>query len=206
MFLIGLTGGIASGKSAVAKQLASRGAVVVDADAVAREVVEPGTPALAAIAREFGPAVIAPDGSLDRPALGAIVFADPGKRAALNAITHPAVWKRSHELFAAAGASDPHAVVVYDVPLLAEGTRVKEFDLVMVVHATAETRIDRMVELRGMTREEASRRIAAQASDADRLAIADIVIDSNGTLEETLAQADAVWSTASKSALSKHDS
>ena len=203
MYLVGLTGGIASGKSAVAKRLSEHGAVVVDADVVAREVVEPGTEGLARIAEEFGPSVIGVDGSLDRAALGAIVFSDPERRAILNAITHPAVWKRSHELFDAAPAD---AVVVYDVPLLAEGTRVDEFDLVVVVDADAETRIGRMVELRGMSREEATRRIGSQASDAERLAIADVVIDSNGTLDETLRQADELWVSLAASAESKQPS
>ena len=199
MYLVGLTGGIASGKSAVAKRLSEHGAVVVDADAVAREVVEPGTEGLAHIAEEFGPSVIGADGSLDRAALGAIVFSDPERRAILNAITHPAVWKRSHQLFDAAPAD---AVVVYDVPLLAEGTRVDEFDLVVVVDADAETRIGRMVELRGMSREEATRRIGSQASGAERLAIADVVIDSNGTLDETFRQADVLWEDLAASARS----
>ena len=203
MYLVGLTGGIASGKSAVAKRLSEHGAVVVDADVVAREVVEPGTEGLARIAEEFGPSVIGVDGSLDRAALGSIVFSDPERRAILNAITHPAVWKRSHELFDAAPAD---AVVVYDVPLLAEGTRVDEFDLVVVVDANAETRIGRMVELRGMSREEATRRIGSQASDAERLAIADVVIDSNGTLDETLRQADELWVSLAASAESKQPS
>jgi dephospho-CoA kinase len=193
MQLIGLTGGIASGKSAVAGRLAERGAIVVDADALAREVVEPGTPVLARIAKEFGPGVIAADGSLDRAALGALIFTSPDKRVALNAITHPAVAARSHELFAAAAAADPHAVVVYDVPLLVDAGRVDEFDLVVVVNASTETRVRRMVEHRGMTRDEALHRINSQATDTERLAIADVVIDANGTLEETLQQADALW-------------
>jgi len=193
MYLIGLTGGIASGKSTVAARLAEHGAVVVDADVVAREVVAPGTPGLAAIAEEFGPGVITADGALDRPALGALVFADADKRLALNAITHPAVWRRSHELFDASAAADPDAVVVYDVPLLAEGTRKDEFDTIVVVHASAETRIQRMIDLRGMTRDEAAHRINSQASDAERLAIADVVIDSDGTLAQTIDQVDAFW-------------
>jgi dephospho-CoA kinase len=203
MYLIGLTGGIASGKSVVAKRLAEHGAVVVDADIIAREVVEPGTPGLAAIEREFGPSVITADGALDRAALGAIIFADPDKREALNAITHPAVWRRSRELFEAAAQADPAAVVVYDVPLLAEGTRTDEFDLVVVVQASAATRVERMVELRGMTAAEASRRIAAQATDAERLAIADVVIDSDGELDDTLRQADGVWARARAAAESE---
>jgi len=195
MYLIGLTGGIASGKSVVTKRLAERGAVVVDADVLAREVVEPGTPGLAAIADHFGPAVIADDGSLDRPALGAVIFSDPAERLALNAITHPAIWRRARELFAAAERDDPNAIVVYDVPLLAEAAadRPIQFDLVVVVDASAETRLNRLVELRGLSEEEARRRLSSQASDAERLAMADVVIDSNGSLDETLAQADALY-------------
>ncbi|MGV8896487.1 MAG: dephospho-CoA kinase [Rhodoglobus sp.] len=204
MYLIGLTGGIASGKSVVARRLAEHGAIVVDADQVARDVVEPGTPALAAIAAQFGNEVIRDDGTLDRAALGSIIFSDPAQRMVLNGITHPAVLQASHALFAAAEAADPHAVVVYDVPLLAEGTRVDEFDLVVVVHASAENRITRMVNLRGLSREDAERRIGSQASDAERLAIADVIIGSDGTLDETLAQADDLWLRVAESALSKH--
>jgi len=195
MYLIGLTGGIASGKSTVSARLAERGAVVVDADVLAREVVEPGTPALAAIAEQFGPGVLADDGSLDRAALGAVVFSDPEMRLRLNAITHPAVWRRARELFAAAEARDPRAIVVYDVPLLVEaaGDRPIAFDLVVVVDASAETRRRRLVELRGMSDDEARRRIASQATDAERLAIADVVIHSDGPIEETLAAADALY-------------
>ncbi|MFT4284445.1 MAG: dephospho-CoA kinase [Protaetiibacter sp.] len=196
--LVALTGGIASGKSTVARRLAELGAVVVDADVIAREVVEPGTPALARIAEEFGPAVIAADGSLDRGALGAIVFGDERARATLNAITHPAVGERSRELFAAAHAADPDAIVVYDVPLLVnergEG-RADEFDRVVAVSADEETRVRRLVELRGMDEDEARRRIASQAPESARLAIAHDVIDASGTLEETIAQVDALWST-----------
>jgi len=192
MLLIGLTGGIASGKSVVAKRLSELGAVHVDADVLAREVVEPGTPGLAAIEREFGVSVIAADGSLDRPALGAIVFSDPERRLALNAITHPAVWRRAKELFEEAGPND---IVVYDVPLLVEasGERPMRFDVVVVVNASTATRLDRLVELRGMTREEAQHRLNSQATDTERLAIADVVIDSNGTLDETLSQVDRLW-------------
>jgi len=195
MYLIGLTGGIASGKSVVAARLAERGAVVVDADKLAREVVEPGTPALAAIADRFGADVISADGSLNRPALGAIIFTDPEARLALNAITHPAVWKRARELFAEAESADPDAVVVYDVPLLAEAAadRPITFDLVVVVDASAETRLKRLVELRGLSEDEARHRISSQASDAERLALADVVVDSDGSLAETLAQADALY-------------
>ena len=141
MFLIGLTGGIASGKSVVAARLRELGAIHVDADLLAREVVEPGTDGLRQIAERFGPEVIASDGSLDRAALGAIIFSDTRSRLALNAITHPAVWKRARELFAGAEADDPGSIVVYDVPLLAEAAadRPISFDLVVVVDASVET-------------------------------------------------------------------
>jgi dephospho-CoA kinase len=191
--LVALTGGIASGKSTVSARLAEHGAVIVDADRIAREVVEPGTPALAAIAERFGPGVIRPDGTLDRPALGAIVFSDEESRLALNAITHPAVVAESQRRFRAAAEADPHAVVVYDVPLLAEGRGGVEFREVLVVHAPADTRIRRLVEFRGMGEDEARRRVASQASDEERLAIADVVIDASGALDDTLAQADAEW-------------
>lgn len=193
MLLVGLTGGIASGKSVVAARLGEHGAVVVDADKIAREVVEPGTPALTRIAEEFGPGVIAPDGSLDRAALGAIVFADEGARRILNGITHPAVRELSHRRFAEAAAADPDAIVVYDVPLLMEARGADEFDVVVVVSAPEETRIERMVSLRGMSREEATRRIRSQVPEEERRALADILIESGGTLEETLARADEVW-------------
>ncbi|QHC58534.1 dephospho-CoA kinase [Rathayibacter sp. VKM Ac-2760] len=193
MHLAALTGGIASGKSTVARRLAEHGAVVVDADRLAREVVEPGEPALAAIAERFGPAVLRADGSLDRAALGAVIFSDPAARQDLNAITHPAVSLRSQELFAAAASADPHAVVVYDVPLLAESRGAGEFDEVIVVHAPREARVERLIALRGMTEAEARARVGAQASDEERLALADAVIDASGALDETLAQTDALW-------------
>ena len=195
MKLIGLTGGIAAGKSTVAKRLVELGAVLVDADALAREVVEPGTPGLAEIERVFGPSVLSPDGSLNRPALGAIIFADAHKRDQLNAITHPAIWKRGLELFADAEARDPDVVVVYDVPLLAEAVedRPMKFDLVVVVEAALDVRVDRMVRLRGMSRTEAESRLGAQATDEDRRKLADVIIDANGTLEHTLEQVDSLW-------------
>ena len=193
MQLIGLTGGIAAGKTVVADRLAELGAVRIDADRLAREVVEPGTPALAEIARRFGPDVIAPDGSLDRPALGAVVFQDPDARRDLEAITHPAVRALSAARMAAAGEADADAVVVYDIPLLVESGRVDEFDRIVVVHAPREERIRRLVELRGMSPEEAERRIASQAADEDRLAVADVVVDSGVSLASTLAQTDRLW-------------
>jgi dephospho-CoA kinase len=192
MYLIGLTGGIASGKSLVSARLAELGATIVDADVLAREVVEPGTPGLAAIVEHFGQAVVNDDGTLNRPALGAIIFADSAQREKLNSITHPAVWKRARELFAAAAVDE---VVVYDVPLLVEGAKGRQldFDLIVVVDASVETRLHRLMELRGMSRDEAQHRLNSQASDAERLAIADVVIDNNGTVEHTLLAVDKLW-------------
>lgn len=200
--MIGLTGGIAAGKSVVAHRLAEHGAVHIDADELARSVVEPGEPALAEIEREFGSAVIDENGRLDRAALGAIIFADPERRSRLNAITHPAVKRRARELMRAAGDANPRAVVVYDVPLLVEAKIDLEhdFDLIVVVHASTQTRMSRLIELRGLSREEAMHRLNSQVTDTERLAIADVVIDSNGTLDETIRQADALWERVSSSA------
>ena len=196
MYLIGLTGGIASGKTVVARRLEELGATRVDADQLARDVVAAGTPGLAAITERFGVGVIATDGMLDRAALGAVIFQDPDARLALNAITHPAIRELSSRLFAELADRDPDAVVVYDVPLLAEAMRdpgYHRFDLVVVVDASTETRVGRLVELRGLSREEALHRLNSQVTDSERLAIADVVIDSNGTLEETIEQVDALW-------------
>ncbi|QKS87739.1 dephospho-CoA kinase [Curtobacterium flaccumfaciens] len=195
MHIIGLTGGIAAGKSTVSRRWTEHGAVVVDADRLARDAVAPGSPGLAQVAERFGPSVIAADGSLDRPALGSIVFADPAARKDLEAITHPEVWRLAQQAFDDAEAADPDAVVVYDVPLLAEarGSRPLRFDAVVVVDAPAAQRIERLVEHRGMARDEAERRVAAQASDAERLALADHVVDATGTLEQTIHSADEVW-------------
>lgn len=192
MPLIALTGGIASGKSTIAKRLAELGAVVVDADALAREVVEPGEPALAAVHDAFGDEVIREDGSLDRPALGRIVFADPDRRHVLNGIVHPAVLHRSHAAFDAAFARDRRAIVVYDVPLI-DARGVGEFERIVVADAPVDVRVERLVRLRGMTEEDARARVAAQLSDEDRRALASDVIDTSGTLEGTLAQVDALW-------------
>ena len=196
VYLIGLTGGIASGKTVVARRLEELGATRVDADQLARDVVAGGTPGLAAITERFGVGVIAADGTLDRAALGAVIFRDPDARLALNAITHPAIRELSSRLFAEVADRDPDAVVVYDVPLLAEALRdpgYHRFDLVVVVDASTETRVGRLVQLRGLNREEALHRLNSQATDTERLAIADVVIDSNGTLEETIEQVDALW-------------
>ncbi|AZQ71089.1 dephospho-CoA kinase [Streptomyces luteoverticillatus] len=190
MLKVGLTGGIGAGKSEVSRLLASYGAVVVDSDRIAREVVEPGTPGLAAVVAEFGPGVLTAEGALDRPALGAIVFADKGRLAALNAIVHPLVRARSAELESAAGQD---AVVVHDVPLLAENGLAPLYDLVVVIDAGTATRLDRLVRLRGMTPDEARARMAAQATREERLAVADLVIDNDGPLEALEPQVRAVW-------------
>jgi dephospho-CoA kinase len=193
MFIVGLTGGIASGKSTVATRFVEHGAVHIDADALSREVVEPGTSGLSEVARQFGPAVLTVDGALDRAALGGIVFADPQARMRLEAIIHPRVHARTAELIAEAEASDPAAVVVYDVPLLVEARRELEFDLIVVCEAPAEVRIERLQEHRGMPREEAERRIRSQATDEQRRAVADVIIDTATTLEHTLEQVDELW-------------
>lgn len=193
MYLIGLTGGIASGKSTVARWLAEHGAVHIDADQLAREAVEPGTEALAQIVHEFGDRVINADGTLNRAALGAVVFADESMRLHLNQIVHPAVRRLSAQRIAAAGADNADAVVVYDVPLLVEAAVDHPFDRIVVVQSDAQTRIDRLVRLRGLSPAEAALRIGSQAADAERLAIADVVIDTNGSLAHTREQTDALW-------------
>lgn len=189
MLRIGLTGGIGSGKSTVAALLAARGARIVDADRVAREVVEPGTPGLEAVAAAFGPGVLTPDGALDRPALAAVVFADPDARRRLDGIVHPLVRARAAELVAAA---PPDAVVVQDVPLLVETGQAGSYDLVLVVEADLDTRVRRLVG-RGLSEDDARARIAAQASDGQRRAVADVVLDNSGTVEELEVQVERFW-------------
>ena len=193
MPLVALTGGIASGKSTIAARLADHGAVVVDADQIVRDVQQPGSPVLADIAAEFGVSMLATDGSLDRAALGARVFGDPDAVARLNAIVHPAVRLESARRFAAAFAADPGAVVVYDVPLLIEARASDPWELIVVAHAPAEVRRRRLVELRGMSETDAAARISSQVSDDARLAVADVVIDTTGSIEETLRQTDDLW-------------
>ncbi len=178
---VGLTGGIASGKSTVASMLAELGAVVIDADALAREVVAGGTPGLAAVVEEFGEELLGPDGELDRPAMGRLVFGDDAARKRLEAIVHPLVFERIVELEQQA-ADD--AVVVHDIPLLAEGGRADQFDAVIVVDAPAELQIARMEQDRGWSREDAQARIDAQASREQRLAIATHVVENTGTRED----------------------
>ncbi|PZF81542.1 dephospho-CoA kinase [Jiangella anatolica] len=190
MLRVGLTGGIGAGKSVVARRLAERGATVVDADLIAREVVEPGAPGLAAVVDEFGPGVLTPDGALDRPALGAIVFADEDRRRALNAIVHPLVGRRRQELVAAAG---PDAVVVEDIPLLVENGLAAGFPLVIVVHAPESERLRRLIDDRGMAEPDALARIRAQATDDQRRAAADVWLDNSGPLVDTEAAVDDLW-------------
>ncbi len=186
---IGLTGGIGSGKSTVAGLLAAREARIVDADRIAREVVEPGTPGLQAVVTAFGDGVLTPEGTLDRPALAAIVFADPGARRRLDGIVHPLVRARAAELVAAA---PPDAVVVQDVPLLVETGQAGSYDLVLVVEADLDTRVRRLVG-RGLSEDDARARIAAQATDEQRRAVADVVLDNSGTVEELEAQVERFW-------------
>lgn len=193
MTLVALTGGIAAGKSTISARLATHGAVIVDADAIVREVQQPGSPVLDAIAARFGDGMLQADGSLDRAALGGRAFGDSEALAALNAIVHPAVRELSQQRFREALAADPEAVVVYDVPLLAEARTGDDWDLVVVAEAPAEVRRRRLVENRGLSVDEAKRRIAAQATDAERRALADVVIDTGGTLEQTLAATDELW-------------
>ncbi|HEV7679227.1 MAG TPA: dephospho-CoA kinase [Candidatus Dormibacteraeota bacterium] len=192
MRLIGLTGGIGTGKSTVAAMLAERGAALVDADQLAREVVEPGTPALGEIAAEFGPAVIRPDGTLDRGALGAIVFADGARRARLNAITHPRVGALMAERIAAA-LSGGAPLVVVDIPLLFEGARQDQFEGVLLVWAPPAVQLQRLVERDGWVEEEARQRIAAQMPIDDKRALATWLIDNSGPLVDTARQVDSWW-------------
>jgi dephospho-CoA kinase len=185
---VGLTGGIGSGKSTVAELLSSYGAVIIDADVLAREAVAPGTPGLALVIDEFGPEVLAPDGSLDRARLGAVVFADPDRLAALNAIIHPFVRTRSHELEGAAADGD---VVVHVIPLLVENG-LTGFDVVVVVDASEETQLRRLAG-RGMDEADARARIDAQATREQRRAAADVVIDNDGDPAGLQAQVGRLW-------------
>jgi dephospho-CoA kinase len=188
---VGLTGGIGSGKSEVSRRLAALGAVIVDADAVARDVVAPGTDGLGEVVEAFGPGVLLPDGSLDRGRLGDVVFASPELRASLNAIVHPRVAARMADLELAVG---PGAIVVHDVPLIAENGLAAAYDVVVVVDAPPQTQARRLVQHRGMSPEQAQARMAAQASREQRLAIADIVIDNSGTLAELDRKVGDLWS------------
>ncbi|UKL05233.1 dephospho-CoA kinase [Streptomyces sp. NBU3104] len=190
MLIVGLTGGIGAGKSEVSRLLVEHGAHLVDADRIAREVVEPGTPGLAAVVEAFGESVLAAGGSLDRPKLGEIVFADPERRAVLNGIVHPLVGARSAELQSQAPQD---GVVVHDVPLLTENGLAELYDLVIVVDVEPRTQVERLVRSRGMSEEEARARMAAQAGREERLAVADIVIDNEVSLDALRGRVAEVW-------------
>lgn len=200
--MVGLTGGIGSGKSAVSRLLAEHGAVIVDADLVAREVVEPGTEGLARVVAQFGEQVLRPDGTLDRPALGALVFADPDRLAALNAIVHPLIGQRTAELLEQARAAGAR-VLVHDVPLLVESHLAEAYDAVVVVAAEPRTQLERLTTLRGMSEHDARQRIAAQAPLADKLAVATHVISNDGPLEELAPQVARLWAELTAAAASR---
>ncbi len=189
MLMVGLTGGIGAGKSTVARMLAARGAVVVDADAIAREVVEPGTHALVKLVERFGPAIVQTDGSLDRPALAAVAFVDDVTRKELEAITHPAI---AEEFLRRVAAAPPEAVVIHDVPLLVESKRSFEYAAVIVVEAPIELRLDRLEE-RGVPRDDARRRMGLQASDEERRKVATWVVDNAGALARLDEQIGVIW-------------
>ncbi len=197
MLRVGLTGGIGSGKSEVARLLTGHGAVVIDADQIAREVVEPGMPALDEIVAEFGTDVLTTEGTLDRPRLGEIVFADDDRLARLNQIVHPRVGKRTTELMERAPAD---AVVVYDVPLLVESELQAMYDVVVVVDIPERTQVERVRTNRDMPEEQARSRIRAQATREQRRAVADIVIDNSGSREELRRRVGEVWEQLSKRA------
>ncbi len=194
---IGLTGGVASGKSTVSAALRAHGAAIVDADAIAREVVRPGGPAYQAVADTFGPSVVGPDGALDRKALAARVFADPAARKRLNALTHPHIRRRMGEEAARLSADGGAPVVVFDVPLLLDTTDGRDLDLdgIIVVYADRDTQLRRLVERDGLSAEEAGRRLDAQVRLEDKVKRADWVIDNSGTADATRAQVDRLWRT-----------
>jgi dephospho-CoA kinase len=190
MLRVGLTGGIGAGKGEVARRLAAHGALVIDADQVAREVVAPGTPGLDAIVGAFGSRVLQPDGSLDRALLGEIVFGDDALRGKLNAIVHPLVGERMRQIEEAAGQPE---VIVHEIPLLAENGLAPAFDVVVVVDAPPEVQVERLISMRGMTRSHALARMSAQASREQRLAVATLVVDNSGSLGDLDARVTGLW-------------
>jgi dephospho-CoA kinase len=193
MLNVGLTGGIGAGKSEVTKRFAALGATIIDADALAREVVAIGTPGLDAVITEFGADMLGADGGLDREKLAAVVFSDEAARLRLNGIVHPLIATRVAELMADAQARNPHGVMLNDVPLIAEAGVAERYDVVVVVDAPVEVQLDRLTRLRGMTEDAAQARIAAQATRDQRLAIADHVIVNDGDLDALDAQVNEVW-------------
>ncbi|MGO2111864.1 MAG: dephospho-CoA kinase [Pseudoclavibacter sp.] len=205
MTTIALTGGIASGKSTIANRLRELGAVILDADHYARVAVEPGMPALHAIRAHFGDGVIRSDGTLDRPALGAIVFADPDQREKLNCITHPEIRRLTGEAKARARAEDPRAIIVHDIPLLLEARSNYDYDEIWVADAPAEVRIERLVDERDCDRDEAARRVGSQATDEERRRIADVLFDTTTSIDETLAHVEREWRRVSATALADTD-
>jgi dephospho-CoA kinase len=197
MLRVGLTGGIGAGKGEVARRLATYGALVIDADQVAREVVAPGTPGLDEVVAAFGTGVLRPDGSLDRALLGEIVFSDTALRSRLNAIVHPLVGERMREIEETAG---DQAVVVHEIPLLAESGLAGAFDVVVVVDAPPAVQVERLVSIRGMTRSHALARMSAQATREERLAVATVVVDNSGSLEDLDDRVAALWAELSRRA------
>jgi dephospho-CoA kinase len=197
MLRVGLTGGIGAGKGEVARRLANYGALVIDADQVAREVVAPGTPGLDEVVAAFGPAVLRPDGSLDRTLLGEIVFSDPALRGKLNAVVHPRVGERMREIEETAGEQD---VVVHEIPLLAENGLAGAFDVVVVVDAPRAVQVERLVSIRGLTESHALARMSAQATREERLAVATMVVDNSGSLEDLDERVAELWAELSRRA------
>lgn len=193
MITIALTGGIASGKTTISNRLRELGAVVIDADEIARQVVEPGKPALLKIAKRFGEQVIAADSTLDRKALADIVFNDDEALKALNDITHPEIRKVTESIISEVSAEEPDTIFVHDIPLLAENRSNYDYDFIWVADSPAEVRLERLMEDRGMTAEEAQARIDAQVSDEERRMIADVVIDTTRSIPETLDQVDELF-------------
>ncbi len=190
MYLIGLTGGIAAGKSTVARRWVENGAIEIDADQVARQVVEPGTPGLKAIVEKFGSDLLTESGELDRKALGKLIFSDQDKRELLNSILHPLIKERTRQLLS---EMPEQAIVVYNVPLLVEAAVDHAFDLVVTVEAPEEEQIRRLVRNRGLTETDARNRIAAQAKPVERAARADRILNSNQDINLLLRDADALW-------------